>query len=43
MKRLHTDNREEYVTSELKSFLKEQEIIYQTSTLYGYQKNGCAK
>ena len=34
MKRLHTDNGREYMTSELQSFLREQEIIHKTSTLY---------
>ena len=43
MKRLHTDNGGEYITSELQSFLREQEIIYKTSTLYIHQQNGCAE
>ena len=36
---LHTDNREEYIILELQFFLKEQEIIHKTSTLYIYQQN----
>ena len=36
VKRLHTDNGEEYVVSELQSFLREQGVIYETSTLYVY-------
>ena len=36
MKRLHTDNKGEYVILELQFFLREQEIIYKTSTLYVY-------
>ena len=43
VKRLYTDNGREYVTSELQSFLREQEVIYKTSTLYVYQQNGHAK
>jgi len=43
VKRLHTDNEEEYVMSELQSFLKEQEVIYKTSILHIHQQNGCAK
>ena len=39
IKRLHTDNREEYVISELQFFLREQEIIHKISTLYVYQQN----
>ena len=42
MKRLHTDNGGEYVTSELQSFLREQGIIYETSILHVHQQNGCA-
>ena len=37
VKRLHTDNGGEYVTSELQFFLREQEVIYETSTLYMHQ------
>jgi len=36
VKRLHTDNRGEYVTLELQSFLREQKIIYEISTPYVY-------
>ena len=36
VKRLYTDNRGEYVTLELKSFLREQGIIYETSTSHVY-------
>ena len=36
MKRLHTDNKGEYVMLELQFFLREQEVIYETSTLYVY-------
>ena len=36
VKILYTDNGEEYVISELQSFLREQEIIYETSTLHIY-------
>ena len=43
MKRLHTDNGGEYVTSELQSFLREQEVIHETNTLYVHQQNGCAE
>ena len=39
VKRLHTDNRREYIMLELKFFLREQEIIYKTSTLYMCQQN----
>ena len=39
VKRLHTDNREEYIISELQSFLREQEVIYEISTPYVYQQN----
>ena len=38
VKRLYTDNRRECVTLELQSFLREQEIIYKTSTLHVYCK-----
>ena len=37
VKRLYTDNRREYVTLELQFFLKEQEIIYKTSTSHIHQ------
>ena len=40
VKRLHTDNGEEYVISELQSFLREQGIIYETSIPYIHQQNG---
>ena len=43
VKRLHTNNREEYIILELQSFLREQEIIHKTSTLFVYQQNSCAK
>jgi len=43
VKYLHTDNREEYMTSELQSFLHEQRIVYKTSTPHVYQQNGQAK
>jgi len=36
VKRLHTDNRGEYVTLELQSFLREKKIIYEISTPYVY-------
>ena len=36
VKRLHTDNEGEYIVSKLQSFLREQEIIYETSILYIY-------
>ena len=34
VKRLHTYNRREYIMLELKFFLREQGIIYKTSTLH---------
>jgi len=34
VKCLHTDNGREYMISELQSFLREQEIVYETSTLH---------
>jgi len=34
VKHLHTDNREEYMTLELQSFLHKQEIVHETSTLH---------
>ena len=37
---MHTDNKGEYITSELQLFLRKQEIIYKTSTLYIHQQNG---
>ena len=43
VKRLHTDNREEYVISELQSFLREQDVIHEISTSYVHQQNGHAK
>jgi len=43
MKRLYTDNRREYVISELQSFLREQDIIYEISTPHVHQQNSCAK
>jgi len=43
VKRLHTDNKGEYVTLELQFFLREQEIIYETSTSYIHQQNGHIK
>ena len=36
VKRLHTKNRKKYVMSELKSFLKKQEVIHETSILHVY-------
>jgi len=42
-KRLYTNNEEEYVTLELQSFLREQEIIHETNALHIYQKNGCTE
>ena len=43
MKRLYTDKEEEYIILELQSFLREQEIIHETSTPYVYQQYSCAK
>jgi len=43
VKRLYTDNEEEYIISELQSFLREQRIIHEISILYIYQQNGCAE
>jgi len=43
VKCLHTDNGGEYMTSELQSFLRKQEIVYETSTPYVYQQNGQAE
>ena len=36
VKRLYTDNRGEYIMLELQFFLREQEIIHETSTLHVY-------
>jgi len=43
VKRLHSGNGGEYVTLELQFFLRKQEIIHETSTLYIYQQNSCAE
>ena len=43
VKKLYTDNKREYIMSELQSFLREQRIIYKTSTLYIHQQNSCAE
>jgi len=43
VKRLHTDNGGEYITSELQSFLREQGIVHETSTPYVHQQNGRAE
>jgi len=43
VKILHTDNRREYLMLDLQFFLREQEIIYKTSTLHIHQQNSCAK
>jgi len=43
VKRLHTDNGGEYTTSELQSFLREQEIVHETSTPYVHQQNSRAE
>jgi len=43
VKRLHTDNGKEYVMSELQFFLKEQEVIYETSIPHVYQQNNHAE
>jgi len=40
VKRLHTDNGGEYMTSELQSFLCEQGIVHETSTPQVHQQNG---
>jgi len=40
---LHTDNGGEYVILELQSFLREQGVIHEISTLYVYQQNGYAE
>jgi len=40
IKCLYTDNRREYMTLELQSFLYEQGIFYKTSTPYIHQQNG---
>ena len=39
IKRLHTHNGREYITSELQFFLREQGVIYETSTLHIHQQN----
>jgi len=36
IKKLHTNNRTEYITLELKAFLRKQEIIHETSIPYVY-------
>ena len=36
VKRLHTDNKREYVLLELQPFLRKQEVTYKTSTLHVY-------
>jgi len=41
IKKLYTDNGGEYVILKLQFFLREQEIIHKTSTVY--QQNGHAK
>jgi len=43
VKRLHTDNGGEYMTSKLQSFLHEQGIVHETSTPYVHQQNGRAE
>ena len=43
MKRLHTDNEEEYVMSELQFFLRKQGVIYKTNILHVHQQNGYAE
>jgi len=43
IKRLHTNNRREYMTSELQFFLCEQKIVHKTSTPYVHQQNGQAE
>ena len=43
VKCLHTNNEGEYMTSELQSFLREQGIVYKTSTPYIHQQNGQAE
>jgi len=43
IKRLYTDNKEEYIISELQFFLKKQKVIHKTSTPHVYQQNGYAK
>ena len=40
VKRLHTDNGGEYMTSELQSFIYEQGIVHKTSTPHIHQQNG---
>jgi len=43
VKRLYTDNGGEYMMLELQYFLKEQNIIYKTSTSHVHQQNDHAK
>ena len=43
MEILHTDDGGKYVIPELQSFLREQEIIHETSTPNVHQQNGHAK
>ena len=43
VKKLHTDNKREYIMLELKSFLREQRIIYKTSTPHVCQQNSCVE
>jgi len=43
VKHLHTDNRGEYMTLELQSFLHEQGIVHKTSTPHVHQQNGRAE
>jgi len=43
VKILHTDDGGEYIIPELQSLLREQEIIYETSTPNVHQQNGHAK
>jgi len=43
VKRLHTDNGGEYMTSELQFFLREQGIVHETSIPHVHQQNGRAE
>jgi len=43
VKCLHTNNGGEYMILELQSFLREQEIVHETSTSYVHQQNGRAE
>ena len=43
VKRLYTNDGGEYMMLELQYFLKEQKIIYKTSTLHVHQQNNHAK